>query len=207
MRRLLVLAGLLAFCSCSARAQITPKYEVGAGVDYTRLGPQNLTSSTSTFPLNMVGFTANGVYNLRPLFGIAFDVSGIYNQQTPTSPNIGSAFTQIYPFLVGPRFYPLGHRKFTVFGQILIGGNYERLSTPSLPPFPPTVLSSVGLAWEGGGGVDLKLRDHWSLRLIEVDYVGTWYNSSTTGSERATMGIVYHWGVAGTGHRKKKKRK
>ncbi len=205
MRRLLVLAGLLAISSIPASAQITPKYEGGAGFDYTRLGPQLLTSTTSTYQLQMFGWNVNGVYNLRKLFGVAFDVSGIYNRQVSSSPNVGNATTQVYPFLVGPRFYPLGHRRLTLFGQILVGGSYERLSAPALPPFPSAVLTSTGFAWEGGFGVDYRLKDHWALRLIEVDYLDTWYNGSPSGSERATVGVVYRWGVAGTHHRKKKK--
>lgn len=203
MRRLLVLAGLIAVLSLPARAQVTPKYEMGGGFDYTSLGPQTLTATTATNRLNAFGWNANGVYNLLRIVGVAFDVSGVYNVQTSSIPNVGNATTQVYPFLIGPRFYPFGHRKLTLFGQLLFGGAYQRLNVPALPPFPPTAVTSTGYAWEGGVGVDYALRDHWSLRLLEVDYLNTYFSGSGAGNERATIGIVYHWGVAGVRRKKK----
>ena len=203
MRRMLVLAGLLAICSLPARAQITPRYELGAGFDYTRFGPQTLTATTSTFQLSTFGWNVNGVYNVRRLFGVAFDVSGIYNIETSSNANIGNATTQVYPFLIGPRLYPFGHRKLTVFGQVLVGGAFQRLGAPALAPFPAAVLTSTGYAWEGGGGVDYTFRDHWAFRLIEVDYLNTFLSGDSSGSERATIGVVYRWGVAGVRRKKK----
>ena len=203
MRRCFGLLGLLAICAIPARAQITPRYEAGAGFDFTSFGPQSLTSTTSTPRLKMFGWNVNGVYNLYRFVGVAFDVSGVYNIQTSPSANIGNATTQVYPFLVGPRFYPFGHRKFTVFGQLLVGGGYQRLSAPVLNPFPAAVLTSTGYAWEGGFGVDYTFRNHWAIRLIEVDYLNTYFNSGGEGSERATIGVVYRWGVAGVRRKKK----
>jgi hypothetical protein len=203
MRRLLVLAGFLAIFTLPARAQITPRYEVGGGFDYTRFGPQTLTATTSTFTLNTFGWNVNGVYNLRRHYGVAFDVSGVYNIQTSASPNIGNATTQVYPFLIGPRIYPLGHRKLTLFGQVLVGGAVQRLGAPTLVPFPATVLTSTGYAWQGGGGVDYTFRDHWAIRMIEVDYLNTFLNGNSSGSERATVGVTYRWGVAAVRRKKK----
>jgi hypothetical protein len=203
MRRFFGLLGLLALSAIPAHAQITPRYEAGAGFDFTSFGPQSLTSTTSTPRLNMYGWNVNGVYNLYRFVGVAFDVSGVYNIQTSPSENIGNATTQVYPFLVGPRFYPFGHRKLTPFGQLLFGGGYQRLSAPLLNPFPAAVVTSTGYAWEGGFGVDYTFRNHWAIRLIEVDYLNTYFNGGGQGSERATIGVVYRWGVAGVRRKKK----
>jgi hypothetical protein len=202
MRRFFGLLGLLALCAIPVRAQITPRYEIGAGFDFTYAGPQALSSTTATPRLNMHGWNANGVYNLRRIVGVAFDVSGVYNVQVSPNQNIGNATTQNYPFFIGPRVYPLGHRKLTVFGQIMFGGGYQRLSAPLLNPFPAAILTSVGYAWQGGGGVDYTFRDHWAIRLIEVDYLNTHFNGSGQGSERATIGVVYRFGVAGVRRKK-----
>jgi hypothetical protein len=203
MRRFFGLLSLLAFCALPAHAQITPRYEIGAGFDYTLAGPQALTSTTATPRLNMYGWNANGVYNLYHFIGIAYDVSGIYNIQTSSNPNIGHATTQNYPFFVGARGYPFGHRKLTLFGQLLFGGGYQRLNAPLLNPFPAGTLSTIGWAWQGGVGVDYQIRDHWAIRLIEVDYLNTHFSTVGEGSERATVGIVYRWGVAGIRRKKK----
>jgi hypothetical protein len=82
MRRFFGLLGLLALGAIPARAQITPRYEVGAGFDFTLAGPQTLTSSTATPRLNMYGWNTNGVYNLNRYVGVAVDLSGVYNVQT-----------------------------------------------------------------------------------------------------------------------------
>ncbi|MFZ0038251.1 MAG: outer membrane beta-barrel protein, partial [Candidatus Acidiferrales bacterium] len=203
MRRFFGLLGLLALGAIPARAQITPRYEVGAGFDFTLAGPQTLTSSTATPRLNMYGWNTNGVYNLNRYVGVAVDLSGVYNVQTSPNENIGNATTQSYPFLVGARGYPLGHHKFTPFAQILFGGAYQRLSAPLLNPFPAAIISNVGYAWEGGVGVDYTIRDHWAIRLLEVDFLNTHFNGSGQGDERATIGVVYRFGVAGVRRKKK----
>ena len=100
MRRFCGLLGLLALCAIPVRAQITPRYEIGAGFDFTYAGPQALSSTTATPHLNMYGWNANGVYNLRRIVGVAFDVSGVYNTQVSPNQNIGNATTQNYPCLL-----------------------------------------------------------------------------------------------------------
>jgi len=194
--------GLLLLYSLPAHAQITPKYEIGGGFDFTSFGPQATTTS-STPRLNSFGWNANGAYNLLRIVGVAVDVSGVYNVRKSTNANVGNSSTQIYPFLAGPRFYPLGHRRLTLFGQVLFGQGYIRENVPTVIPFSAGAVTSTGYAWEAGGGVDYSLGDHWAFRMLEVSFLNTHFFGNGQSSERATIGVVYRFGVVGARRRKK----
>ena len=55
----------------------------------------------------------------------------------------------------------------------------------------------------GGGGIDVKFKPRWTIRLIEFDYEHTnfgmisaqTYGGTGQGNYRGAVGIIYHFGV------------
>lgn len=72
----------------------------------------------------------------------------------------------------GLRYRPFLHPRWNPFGQVLIGvanasGTLVEGNTPAASD------STLNFASIVGGGIDYRLRRHWSLRLIEADYLLT----------------------------------
>jgi hypothetical protein len=200
MRRFLGLAILIALAASPAKAQITPKYEISGGYQFTRF---NDPTSSSQIYLNGGDFSA--VKNYYRFVGVAVDVSASYNRQSSTiNPAINGETSFVLTYLAGPRFYPFGHHKLTFFGEALVGGGFFHAGIPAVPPFPHLGLNTTALGWAGDIGVDYRLRDHWALRL-DGGYFPTRFFSSTYGgqsNERIVLGVVYSFGVRGP-HRHK----
>jgi hypothetical protein len=200
MRRFWGLGILLAAAALPARAQITPKYEISAGYQY--MAYYNTNGSPR---VNMNGAAGSFTYNYYRWLGFTGDVSGGYNRQSSsTDPGINGATTTVFTYLAGPRFYPFGHHKLTLFGEALFGGGYLRAGVPAVPPFPKQTLTDNAFAWAGGLGVDYSIKDHWAIRL-QGDYLSTRFFSATAGSqgnERIVAAVVYRFGVRGP-HRHK----
>ncbi|MBZ5502688.1 MAG: porin family protein [Acidobacteriia bacterium] len=202
MRKLVVLAGLLAVWMAPVRAQDAPdkpepeakgkkvsipKFELSAGYAYRSYGIRPGGSS-----LAMNGGYGSVDYNYDRWLGAEAEVVGVYKDQGV----LGK--TDIYTFLVGPRVYPLGHHKLTPFGHLLFGAGRYSKAKPSYGGFPAQYLHDTAFAWEGGGGLDLYLRKHLGVRLIEVDLGHTGFasdNPTRSQSERRiSVGIVYRFG-------------
>jgi Outer membrane protein beta-barrel domain len=189
------LAGLfiLAFIFCMpAMAQDFAKYEVGGGVDYRSFDNTNTTTDPNGSRLSMVGWSAYGDYHIWKFINIAADFSGTYNRNN----TFGN--TSIYSFLGGPQFYPFGHNhKITVFGQLLFGGGVYLYNLPSQNGFAPVSTSYAGLVWMGGGGIDVRVRKRWAIRVIQADYEQTRFfsNFPSQGNYRVSVGLLYRFGV------------
>jgi len=200
MRRLLGLGILVALAAWPAKAQITPKYEVSGGFQYTRFN-----SAAAATDINLVGGDASFVENLYRWVGVAGDVSASYNRQTSsTDAAINGETTFVLTYLVGPRFYPFGHHKLTFFGEALFGGGFLHADVPAVPPFPKMGLNNAAMSWAGDVGIDYSIKDHWALRL-DGGYLSTHFFNSTygnQGNERLVAALVYRFGVRGP-HRHK----
>jgi hypothetical protein len=103
----------------------------------------------------------------------------------------------IYTVMAGPTFYPLGHRKITVFGHILAGEGFYRDTIAASAGFPSQVKTYTSLAWTAGAGLDLSVSKSLSVRLAQFDYVQTKFLGGTVHDHdaRISVGIVYHFGV------------
>jgi opacity protein-like surface antigen len=199
MRRGLLLAGFLLLFSLPAQAQLTPRYEASGGFDFT-----SFVEQASAPRLNMLGADGDFAYNLRRWIGVAGDVSFTRNRQSSVDPGLDGTTTRIFTFMAGPRFYPLGHHKITIFGEAMYGGGYFSSTLPPIPPYQGATVTDTRWAWMGGGGIDYRVKDHWAVRL-DFDYVSTRFLQSSYGtqaSERGVIGVVYTWGVAGVRRKK-----
>jgi hypothetical protein len=188
MKRLLGFSLILAAFAVPAMAQDMPKIDLSAGYSF------RLFSPTSGAYRGTNGWYASGNYNIfKRWLGVEIDAEGTYG----THGTYGT--TQIYNLLVGPRFYPFGHHKLTTFAHALLGEGYYRNATPANAGYPNNVESTYAPSWEVGAGFDLALKEHWGVRLIELDAGQTRFSvpgtlSVTQGDYRASVGLTYRFG-------------
>jgi hypothetical protein len=137
------------------------KYEIYGGYDYVRF---NINANVAGHPPFQT-FNGNGgggqlVYNVNSWLGVLGDVSGVW----ATSSNSSSSGAAI-PYLFGPRVN-LRRARITPFAQVLFGG----------------IATSSGIKYFGwqnqfamtaGGGIDLKVSKHVSLRPLQAEYFMT----------------------------------
>ena len=158
--------GMLAFCliSIAAMAQddATPKVDIFAGYQWLHPGatvPAPFQPPGAPIAQKMgdipQGAGASAAYNFTPHWAMEADYGGNSNKN-------GSENT----FSIGPRF-AVRSEGVMFFAHTLLG--YNRLGVP-------LVDTSNGLGAILGGGMDLSMWKHLSLRLFEADYV--WANQN-----------------------------
>jgi hypothetical protein len=210
MRKFVVLGALLLLWIAPAMAQD----EAGAPQEQTAPAPAPQAPVEKT-PLMTPEYEISGGYAYRsnyqpngnkPYFNgfyASFDRNvfhwlGAEAEFTRTSKNQGviSGNSQVYTFLVGPQLYPFGHRRVTLFGHLLFGVGRESITYPPFAGNGTETKTSDVKAWEAGGGLDWNRWQHWSIRLIEVDFGGANFNNANTGSGsvRVSVGLVYRFG-------------
>jgi hypothetical protein len=113
--------------------------------------------------LSMNGWDFNAAYNFDKWLGLAGDADGTRNDQG------ANGTTNVYTVMGGPRFYPVGHHRFTPFAQVMVGHAYLTIYIPPAGGGPLT-LSDGTFVWSAGGGVDATLSRHFAVRLGEFDY-------------------------------------
>ena len=106
-----------------------------------------------------------------------------------------------HSFLFGPQFSWRRHPRITPFGQLLIGVGYRTIRVENRGPVPPLIespsvsnFSDSGFAAAAGGGVDLKLSDKFTYRLLQADYLNDQADLGTRNNFRFATGIVFRFG-------------
>lgn len=108
--------------------------------------------------------------------------------------NINSANQNLgmVSYLVGPRYSFRYSHRYTPFVQALVGGVHGFDAY-----FPTTNGSGItpdALAFAAGGGVNIAISRHLSIRPVQVDYFQTQLPNNTTGREnnlRMGAGLVF----------------
>jgi hypothetical protein len=172
MRTTLVLAGLLLLLPGSAVAQETPKVEVFGGYSYLRANPRG-----GFIGSNADGWNASGAWNWNKRLGLKADVAGHY-----CCTNQGQ---RMHDFLFGPQVN-FRRKKINIFFHGLVGVSYGNA--------PAVNFSDTVLAWAGGGGLDVRLNDRFSVRAAQVDYFGTRYANTLQHHFRYAGGLVINFG-------------
>jgi len=188
-----------------------PKVELFLG--YTRFG----TASNDTVPGNrMVGVnggSASLAFNLNRYVGIVGDFGGYDDSQlqlTGTGANealvVDSSGTG-YTYMFGPRFSFRNSSRFTPFAQALVGGVHASHVTVSgcagtgCAPLP----TQLALGVTGGGGLDIRLTHHFSIRAVQAEYMMTRFADVAYGSNgdattqndlRLSSGLLVSFGGA-----------
>jgi hypothetical protein len=166
--------------------RIPAEFEISGGYVYRKYSP---TPSTS---FGMNGGYVSVDYNVFSWLGAVAEglavgrISGTQSLGTYQKWGIAAG-------LGGAQFYPLRHRKVTPFGHALVGEGYYVLSSPAFADFPSKTTTSTGMIYEVGGGFDLRIKRHWSIRLAEADYGSTAFLGGTPRqlSYRVSAGVVF----------------
>jgi hypothetical protein len=164
------------------------KYELSGGYAFRTFYAPSLTT------LDMNGWYASFDWNKFTWLGFVGEAVG-----TGYTQGLLNGQTRIFTFQAGPQVYPLRHRKLTPFGHFLYGLGYYRQSISSYGGYAANSIQYTTSSWEGGGGLDLALKERWAVRLIQFDFVSAnLVPASSTytsrGLLRFSVGVVYHFG-------------
>jgi len=156
-----------------AEAQdITPKVELYGGYDYLRVN----AIGTS---FNFNGGSGQLAYNVNHWLGIVGDFGGYYTND--------GFHAGILSYMAGPRVNFRGHGKMTPFAQILFGGARSVDNSP-LNTF----------AMSAGGGVDVKISEHFAIRPVQAEYFLTKFTDGADNRQnnfRFGAGVVFRFGT------------
>ncbi|HEY0704398.1 MAG TPA: hypothetical protein VGD60_16615 [Candidatus Acidoferrales bacterium] len=169
------------------------RFELGGGVLFRSFDNIDSSGTPTNLRLDQLGWNAYADYRFLRWLSVAGDLSGAYHLSS-TNGN-----TQIYNVMVGPQFYPFGHEhKITPFGHVLFGRGVYGYNLESQGGFNPLSHWDNGYTWMGGGGLDLRYKKRWRIRMIEVDYESSHFGKSGAPSEgnyRVSLGLIYRFGV------------
>ena len=181
LRKILIGAAATLLAPAAAFAQDAPAVEVFGGYAHTRSGGEGLN-----------GWDAAVAYNFNDWFGVKANVSGGYGSETVEFPGSGPEFpvpatpsfiadTDVsqHNFLFGPQFTARGDRV-SGFVHTLVGASRESVDgttffapVPGFPDQPPLVFefTDTNFAADVGAGVDLKVTDSVSWRVLQADWI------------------------------------
>lgn len=169
----------------------SPKYEISAGYSHRSF------YTTGVPKVGMNGWYGSFAYDWKSWLAGEAEVQGVYKTIPVTAG--GTENLTLYTILAGPQIYPFKHHKLSPFGHFLYGEGYYRLMIGPYGGFGSSTTTYFSHAWEGGGGLDVHIKPHWSVRGM-LDYGSTHFHagssSGTTGqgSYRVAVGIVYYIG-------------
>ncbi len=138
------------------------KLEAYGGYYYVRFNVNaNVTGFPSSATYNGNGGGGQLEYNANNWLGVVGEMAGYGATATTNGALAGGAFT----YLAGPRVN-FRHGKVTPFVQTLLGGIW---TTKGIG----TGASENNFAMTAGGGIDVKLSRHVSIRPIQAEYFMT----------------------------------
>jgi opacity protein-like surface antigen len=167
MKRLLFLSVGVLVLAIPSRAQSS--VDASVGYSYFHLGASGGT--------NQNGISGSVDYKPIPYVGIVGDFGGYH-----ASP--GGVSLNTYTFLFGPRIILHNPTKVTPFVQFLAGGAHLTAGSSGG--------STTNFAYSVGGGVDVGVLPHLSLRP-QLDYVGLRQFGGTTNCARVSLSAVVHF--------------
>ena len=186
--KLRIVVSLLAFATfigVSTKAQELPKIDASVSYSYLRANPA--TTGFNGFNLN--GGSASASYNVRDWLSGVADFGG-YEVGRSNGVNVDN---HLLTYLFGPRVTYRKYRRISPFGEMLFGG--ARASSGVFG----TANAHTAFASAFGVGVDWNVRDRFSIRPLQFDYLLTHLpeiaggNNQTQNNFRVSTGIVFHF--------------
>lgn len=175
MRNLSLLGILLLFSAGAAMAQETrTKAEVYGGYQYVRFNPNGT---------NCHGGSGSVAGNLNNWFGVVGDFGAC-----KTTGQAAGVSGRAINYLFGPRITYRSQSSVTPFVHALFGGVNFNNSVSGIGS-----TSSNALAMAFGGGADVRVSEHVSLRVVQFDYFPTRFGGTTQNNLRLQTGLVYRW--------------
>jgi hypothetical protein len=143
----------------------TTTTEVFAGGSYFRAGISGGT--------NLAGWQTDIDYNVFKHVGIVVDFGGQYKSVDGTT-------LSLYEYMAGPRFMYRAGRT-TAFFHGLLGGDASHVPGSTQGAFAAGV----------GGGIDVKVGKHVSIRLIQIDWIDDHTRDVWRQNFRGAVGVVF----------------
>ena len=134
---------------------------------------------------NYNGFEAEFNQNVTRHIGIVTSFSGTYGSSGYLDRRSGRRFdanVQRYDLLAGPR-YNWRPNGVTPFVHALFGISHVRAD------FDDRTRSDTAFAMAFGGGLDVHAGEHVDVRVVQVDYLPTFFNGSRQDNIRASAGV------------------
>ena len=179
MRNAVLIIGFaLGLSGCGAAADDVPKAEIFGGYSLLRADIHGMKFNTN-------GWNAAVTGNLNRYFGVTADMGGQYG----TVAESGVSMTvHGHSFLFGPT---VSYRtnKLKPFAHVLFG-----VSHGSFVNIGPATISENSFALDAGGGLDIKVARHVSIRPVQLDWRSTSFFNSAQDNLRYAAGIVLNFG-------------
>lgn len=182
MRKIAFVVAVILCSAMTAAAQERNSTEVFLGYSYMRANPS--TSGADGFNLNG-GDGSIAYYPLRWL-GLTADFGGYHVGQIGST----SVDSTLSTYLFGPRVRLPGTTHLRPFAQLLFGVAHATGSTG----FAGADTHNA-FAMAVGGGVDVPATHHLGFRLVEVDYLPTWFPETTGGSRLVQQNLRVSTGI------------
>ena len=149
-------------------------FEIFGGYSYLRDDAHNLN-----------GWTGTLIVNVNHWFAIAADFDGHYGSHRE-GPEVVSEHEHGFTF--GPHVALHNRSRITPFAFALFGGAHENVKIAGVTD------SATGFAANLGGGLDARVNETWSVRLIQVDAAYTRFHGEGKTASRFSTGLVFHFG-------------
>jgi len=192
-------AGVSLVLAVAMTSRAQDKFEIFGGYSYVRAlesvaavqlcpGPPCPTQNFST-NANLNGWEGSIEYRPFHILGFVADFGGVYGSLNNSFSNV-SLHRNTYLF--GPQVsWP---SRVSPFAHVLFGVAHESRAFGGVTGgFVFNSVSDNEFAVAVGAGIDIKVIPHVWLRAIQVDYLGTNFNSNFQSQPRASAGVVIHF--------------
>jgi len=167
----------------------TPKGEISAGFVYrTYYG-------SSAGSIGMIGAYGSYIYDFYKWLGLEAEFMGV--RGTLKLSNLPPEDLHVFTALVGPKVYLFGHHRLDPYGHFNYGAGILATSVPEFAGYGGNAGATAVRAWQVGGGVDLSIKRHWAVRVVQLDYASAKFLGNgvpNQGGKRVSFGITYRFG-------------
>jgi hypothetical protein len=147
---------------------------------------------------SLYGWNISGASNLNRSLGLALDIGGLYSNRTVTDTyplTVTTGQGRLYTIMFGPRL--TGQGRLAPYAHFLIGA--ARCSSRSIVTGAPNSrISSFTAKWAAalspGIGLNLRIKDPWTIRVIQIDGIFLRPRALIKGTVRLSLGVVLHLG-------------
>ena len=174
------------------RRHRAPKAELFLG--YSRFGTSSNNTVAGNRMVGLNGGSASIAFNFNRYLGIVGDFGGYDDSQVQltgtgaSQPIVINSSGTAYTYLFGPRLSFRNDSRFTPFVQVLAGGVHASAVTASNCTGAACVVLPVqsSFAFTGGGGLDIRLTHHVSIRAVQAEYMMTRFDGVANGVSTGT---------------------
>jgi opacity protein-like surface antigen len=182
LKRMIWCCLVLVVLSTPGLGQDSPRYEAFAGYGYVRpAGGQG----------NLNGWHASVTANMNSWLGFAVELGGQTGSQTlmaatpggVVAVNTDASFNSLG---FGPRFSYRRNERLTPFAHFLLGlarGKWE--GAPSVSGEETSFATALG------GGLDARVTEHFSIRMIQAEHVRTRFGPTPENHIRLATGALF----------------